>query len=142
MTRAEIQSFRPFGRPFKPLATGLILGGFTLAANTFILFIGNDPSIPVPGQSEPSIVAPQTISSLLMGIFAGLSVLLMLIAWIRKSQTIYEHGLLLSFGAWTARWIGIALDGQPWYAVLPLSVSIMAAGAYWLEREDDYDGMK
>ena len=52
------------------------------------------------------------------------------------------EGLLLAFGAWTSRWIGIALDQDYWYAMLPFAVSIMAAGAYWLERADEHDGVQ
>lgn len=145
MTRAEIPGLAVLGRPFKPLAVGLIIGGFTLSVNTLLLFFGTNPAIPIPGDdnvgSRALETAPATYAALAMGLFAGLGNILMVVAWIVRKQRIYEYGLLLSFGAWTARWIGIALDGDPWYAMLPFAVSFMAAGAYWLERADEHDGM-
>lgn len=144
VTRAEIPGVRILGRPFKPLAVGLLLSGFTLAFNTILLYTDQSSLIPIPGgvvQSQ-SVAAPASLAALVMGLFAAVGIALMVIAWLSRSQRIYEYGLLLSFGAWTARWIGIALDGNAIYAVLPLSMSIMAAGAYWLERVDEHDGMR
>jgi hypothetical protein len=146
MTRGDLPGVKIFGRAFKPFAVGLIIGGFTLSVNTLLLFFGNHLAIPIPGDdnigSRTLETAPSTIAALVMGLFAGLGTLLMVYAWIIRSQRIYEYGLLLSFGAWTARWIGIALDGEPWYAMLPFAVSFMAAGAYWLERADERDEMR
>ena len=146
VTRGEIPGVRILGRPFKPSAVGLIIGGFTLTVNTLLLFFGSHPAIPIPGDDNIGAnvleTAPSSIAALVMGLFAGASVLLMVLAWGIRSQRIYEFGLLLSFGAWTSRWFGIALDQEFWYAMLPFAVSIMAVGAYWLERADEHDGMQ
>lgn len=134
-----------WGRPFKPMAVGLILGGVTLSVNTLVLFFGARVAIPIPGDDNIGVsaleTAPATTAAFVMGLLAGAGVLMMISAWVFRSQRIYEFGLLLTFGAWTACWIGVALDGAPWYAMFPFTVSFMAAGTYWLEREDDAEGM-
>lgn len=144
MTKGDLRH-TIWGRPFKPMAVGLIIGGMTLSVNTLLLFFGGLATIPVPGDDILDVsaleTAPTTVAALIMGLLAGSGVLLMMFAWVFRSQRIYEFGLLLTFGAWTACWIGVALDGAPWYAMFPFTVSFMAAGTYWLEREDDAEGM-
>lgn len=145
MTRGDLPGLRLFGRPFKPLAVGLLIGGFTLSVNTIMLFINGRSTIPIPGDINGDGIletASTSVASLIMGLFSALGLILMMLAWVRRNQPMYEWGLLFCFGAWTARWIGIALDGDLWYAMLPFAVSFMAAGAYWLERADEHDGMK
>ena len=132
VTRAELSRVSVLGRPFKPLAVGLIVGGTTLSVNTILAFLGADPRIPVPDGGS----AATHLASLLMGFFAGLGVFLMVFAWIIRSQRVYEWGLLLSFGGWNARWVGMALDGDAAYALLPFSFALMAGGAYILETMD------
>ena len=78
-----------------------------------------------------------TFAALLMGIFAGLGVFLMIFAWVIRSQRVYEFGLLFAFGGWVARAVGIALDGQVPYSLLPVSFALMAGGAYVLETMDE-----
>lgn len=140
MTRGDVPGKRIMNRPFKPMAVGLLIVGTTLAVNVGLWFTGNDAGIPLPGDSSNTGFG--SFDTAATGLFAAIGLLLMFVAWILRNQRMYEFGLLFSFGAWTARWIGITLDGQLWYATLPLGVSVMAAGAYWLERIDDRNGMK
>ncbi len=137
MTRGDLPGMRLFNRPVKPMAVGLIVMGTNLAINTFLLYYSDKSYIPLPGE----LTAQYSVFALIMGIFSGLGVTLMVTAWILRSQRLYEFGLLLSFGGWTSRWIGLSLDGQPWYAMLPFGMTLMTASAYWLERADERDGM-
>ena len=133
MTRAELVGVQIWGRPFKPLAVGMIVGGTTLTINTVLAFLELHTGIPIPGQST---TGPGTLAALLMGIFAGVGVFLMVLAWVIRSQRMYEWGLLLAFGGWVSRFVGITLDGDTWYALLPLSFALMAGGSYVLETVD------
>ena len=144
MIRGDLPGVRILGRPFKPMAVGLIITGFALSVNTFLLYFDGRAYIPLPSPDGCSWlqVAGADLASFVMGLFTGLGLLLMVFAWVVRSQRIYEFGLLFSFGGWTARWMGLALEGSHWYSALPFGVSIMAAGAYWLERSDDKDGMQ
>lgn len=145
MTRAEVSTIRIFGkdvfrgRPFKPLAVGLIIAGFTLAVNSLHpAFSLNAGPSDIPQPADPSL----SWSVLLMGLFAATGLILMVFAWIVRKQKMYEIGLLLSMAAWISRSVALGLDGHPWYATFPLSMAVMAAGAYWLEQLDTEDSVR
>lgn len=124
MTRGDVPGTNVFGRPFKPMAVGLIVASLAVCVDTVLHKFGIHPiAINVDSQAG--------------GIIAGLAALLMIVAWIIRSQRIYEIGLLLVMGAWFARVVEMILMGNAGNSFIPLSMSFMAGGAYWLEKISD-----
>ena len=123
-THGEIPGTTILGRPFKPLAVGLIALSFIFAA---------DAASRVFGTGHP----PLTLSAPIAGAVAGLAGAAMTAAWLVRSQVVYEAGLLLIMGALWTRAVEVALLGNPFDGALPATVAAMAAGAYWLEKIDD-----
>ncbi len=130
MTRAEIPSIQIFGRPFKPLAVGLILATGTMGLNSLLQLLGQGTVVLTPESLPP-----------VLGVLAVASVVLMVCAWLVHSQRTYEVGLVLAVGAWAFRGFGLLLDGGGLGFMFPLSMMVMAAGALLLERADERAGM-
>lgn len=127
MTRAELPNVRILGRPFKPLAVGLIMASGFLGMNQFLVLMGFESLVDTPSGSIGGI-----------GLAAVLSVIGMIISWIGNWQALYKHSLLLCMGAWVARAFSQALDGAWGSAVFPLAFATMAGGAYILEAVDEF----
>ena len=124
MTYGEVPGKAIFGRPFKPLAVGLIIGSTNIIVDRVaVLLIGH-----------PTLVISTPYASLL----ALLGTVLMMGAWLARSQNVYEVGLLLTVGAWVTRAMEITLLGEYASAVSPFSFAVMAGGAYWLERASSF----
>jgi hypothetical protein len=130
MTRAEIPSIQILGRPFKPLAVGLILATGTMGLNALLQLLHQGTVVATPSSLPP-----------ILGLLAVASVVLMVTAWVIRSQRIYEIGLVLSVGAWAFRGFGLLLDGGGLGFMFPISMMVMAAGAFLLERADERAGM-
>lgn len=130
MTRAEIPSIQILGRPFKPLAVGLILATGTMGLNSLLQLLGQGTVVLTPESLPP-----------VLGVLAVASVVLMVCAWLVHSQRTYEVGLVLAVGAWAFRGFGLLLDGGGLGFMFPLSMMVMAAGAFLLERADERAGM-
>ena len=130
MTRAEIPSIQILGRPFKPLAVGLILATGTMGLNSLLQLLGQGTVVTTPESLPP-----------ILGVLAVASVVLMMSAWLVRSQRTYEVGLVLSVGAWAFRGFGLLLDGGGLGFMFPISMMVMAAGAFLLERADERAGM-
>lgn len=117
------------GRPFKPLAVGLIIALLPLTINGAAQILGYPPLLDPTGDD------------MAIGIISALALVLMLLGWVRKSQALFEGALLLVVGAFVARATLVALlDPYPLEAMLPLSVAMFAAGAYVLERDGQSRG--
>lgn len=124
MSRADLPN-RILGRPVKPLALGLIICLIAVALNAFV------PS----GLSAGEYDQP-------LSLIAFLTLVLMVVSWLRRSQHLFEWSLLLSTGIFTARSVAVALEsGQPTFSLLPFGVAALAGGSYVLERADEKDGM-
>lgn len=124
-THGEIPGTTLAGRPFKPLAVGLV----ALAAIFFTDSVGR-----MLGVGGLTLGAP------VAGLVAGAAGAAMMLAWLIRSQAVYEAGLLLIMGALWTRAVEVALLGNPFDGALPMTVAVMAGGAYWLEKIDDGSG--
>lgn len=122
-THGDIPGTHILGRPFKPLAVGLIIGSTVLGVDFIIHQLTNTHNLT---QYTP-----------FASMFAILGVIGMVGAWIIRSQRVYELSLLLIMGVWCARAIEIFLLGNEANALLPFAISFMAGGAYWLEKITD-----
>ncbi len=124
MSRADLPN-RIWGRPIKPLAIGLIICLIAVTLNAFV------PS----GLSAGEYDYP-------LSMIAFLTLVLMAVSWVKKSQRLFEWSLLLSTGIFTVRAATVAIEsGRPTFALLPLGVAVLAARSYVLERADERDGM-
>ena len=126
MTRADAGQIRFWGRPFKPLAVGLITASVTLAVNQFVVICGKEPLIVTPSGAVG-----------LIGFASMAAVLGMFVSWLGNWQRLYQWSLLLCMGAWVARSMSLALDTQYVPSMLPFSFALMAGGAYVLETLDE-----
>ena len=127
MTRAELPNVRILGRPFKPLAVGLIMATGFLGMNQFLVSMGFEPLVSTPSGSIGGI-----------GLAAVFSVLGMIVSWIVNWQVLYKYSLLLCMGAWVARGFSQIMGGEWALAVFPLAFAMMAGGSYILETVDEF----
>lgn len=127
MTRAELPNARILGRPFKPLAVGLIMASGFLGMNQFLVLMGFEPLVSTPSGSIGGI-----------GLAAVFSVLGMIVSWIVNWQVLYKYSLLLCMGAWVARGFSQIMGGEWALAVFPLAFAMMAGGSYILETVDEF----
>lgn len=118
-TRGEIPGTDLLGRPFKPLALGMILGTSVLSAD-FLLNIFREP-----------ILTAQTPYAGFFGLFAITG---MVLGWGIRSQKIYEISLLLIMGIWISRSVELTMIVSLADGLLPFALAFMAGGAYWLEK--------
>ncbi len=125
-TRAELPNVTILNRPFKPLAVGLIVSTGTVGINSLNQLIKGSVLVPTPEVLSP-----------VLGTLAIISITLMFVAWIIRNQRIYEISLILAVGAWAFRGIGLLLDGGGFAFMFPISMMIMAGGAFLLERADE-----
>lgn len=126
-THGEIPGTRIWGRPFKPLAVGLITVAVVYSADAVLRIAGHEHAL-------------LTFGSPAAGVLSLIAAALMVAAWWIRSQAVYEAGLLLMMGALTARAVEVALLGNATNGALPLAMAVMAGGAYWLEKIDDGSG--
>lgn len=124
-THGDVPGTTILGRPYKPLAVGLIIAATAYFADSALRIVGHT--------NHPLL----TLGSPVAGVVAGVAAVVMGVSWGIRSQSLYEGGLLLALGALAARAVEVALLGNWFNALLPLAMACMAGGAYWLEMIDD-----
>lgn len=123
MTPAEIECISVGGRCIKPVAIGPVIATLVLFLNQILALL---PS------TQPILFTPDD-SLGAIAVLAGLSSVFTIWAWFRRSQIMYEIGLLFGVGAWAGRAVEVALDGTSFQGILPMCFAITMAGLYVLE---------